>query len=107
MSGHPLTVIHRCRHRGVRGGDEASGGGGGGGGGGGARPRPPPPPPPPPPSASARDGRGRHETVQVVPLSVKLEGFGFEPVKLPLNPMSAEPPAAIVPFHGAFVTVTA
>jgi hypothetical protein len=46
--------------------------------------------------------------VQVTPLSEKLAGTGLlEPFQVPLNPNVAVPFVAIVPFHGALVTVTA
>jgi hypothetical protein len=44
--------------------------------------------------------------VQAVPLSVNTVGFGLLPGCDPLNPTSTLPPAAIVPFHGAFDTAT-
>ena len=48
-----------------------------------------------------------HPVVQVVPFSVNAVGLVLVPVWDPLNPSSTLPPAWIVPFHGALVTVTA
>ena len=47
-----------------------------------------------------------HPVVQVVPFSVKAVGLVLVPEWDPLNPISTLPPAGIVPFHGALVTVT-
>ena len=48
-----------------------------------------------------------HPVVQVLPFSVNAVGLVLVPVWEPLKPISTLPPAAIVPFHAALVTVTA